>query len=185
MALVLTVYSFFSDILSPCPANWKQKENGGQRGHKKPTGTSRDILRSIPIQGSLSSVNGISGWLRSGTREQQNPQNQASFTASTHPKGARFLGCLLCPALPCPTPPHPTLGMGRDLTLRQEVGSLWDLPKSQPHCHTAGPLDLWLSVQPRTTNLSRSPKPFPGWVLCEKISSTSNKAPQPLNLCSP
>lgn len=34
MALVLTVYSFFSDILSPCPANWKKKENGGQRDQR-------------------------------------------------------------------------------------------------------------------------------------------------------
>lgn len=33
-APVLTVYSFFSDTLSPCPANWKQKEKGGQGGQK-------------------------------------------------------------------------------------------------------------------------------------------------------
>lgn len=47
MALVLTVYSFFSDILSPYPANWKQKENDGQRGREKQMGKSTDKLRSF------------------------------------------------------------------------------------------------------------------------------------------
>lgn len=32
MALVLTVYSFFSDILSPYPANWKQKKKWWAKG---------------------------------------------------------------------------------------------------------------------------------------------------------
>lgn len=36
-APVLTVYSFFSDTLSPCPANWKQKKIVGReaKGRQK------------------------------------------------------------------------------------------------------------------------------------------------------
>lgn len=114
-ALILTVYSFFSDILSPCPANWKQKENGGQRGHKKQTRTSRDILRSIPIQGSPS-VNGISGWLRSGTGNNRILRTRPHSLPALIPKVK--LGCLPCPVLSCPghgKGPGPEAGSGEPL----------------------------------------------------------------------
>lgn len=120
-APVLTVYSFFSDTLSPCPANWKQKENGGQGGEKKKTEKSMGKPRWTPqLRNPPSSGRPGSGWLRHGSRMSEG----AILRGRSRPLWAPF-PCSHKEQAACRRGPRPSRGKGAGLGVCP--GQPWEL----------------------------------------------------------
>lgn len=161
-APVLTVYSFFSDTLSPCPANWKQKENGGQGGRKN-TEKSTKVDLSAEDPSFLSKTRLWPAETRRWDSAVLRGRSRLPGASFPYPKGAGS------PGIP---------GAGWGLGLQVGWGQVWGgllraalgaSPGSDPTPTASLPASR-LPPRPKTTNLSA--KPFPGWVLCEKSSGT-------------